>query len=148
MGYGVIGSPADSGSVSLGSSPSTPAKEVEIRWILSELVGFRGLTSSGQPARAPLCSGLARRPLKAVARVRIPSGLPSSEVPLISRDAGQGRFCVCMEMGLGQPWGNSRKSGAFKTALQMAFPTLSFVGRVPRVGDRVEAVFEQVSVIR
>src|SRR5690606_23864650 len=27
-------------------------------------------------ARAPLCSGLARRPLKAVARVRIPSGLP------------------------------------------------------------------------
>lgn len=27
---------------------------------------------------APLCSGLARRPLKAVARVRIPSGLPGS----------------------------------------------------------------------
>ncbi len=25
MGYGVIGSPADSGSVSLGSSPGTPA---------------------------------------------------------------------------------------------------------------------------
>src|ERR1039458_9127792 len=29
----------------------------------------------GRTARAPLCSGLARRPLKAVARVRIPSGL-------------------------------------------------------------------------
>lgn len=25
MGYGVIGSPTDSGSVSLGSSPGTPA---------------------------------------------------------------------------------------------------------------------------
>jgi hypothetical protein len=25
LGYGVIGSPADSGSVSLGSSPGTPA---------------------------------------------------------------------------------------------------------------------------
>ena len=34
MGYGVIGSPADSGSVSLGSSPGTPAqyssKEVQV----------------------------------------------------------------------------------------------------------------------
>jgi hypothetical protein len=27
LGYGVIGSPADSGSVSLGSSPGTPAKD-------------------------------------------------------------------------------------------------------------------------
>jgi len=26
VGYGVIGSPADSGSVSLGSSPGTPAQ--------------------------------------------------------------------------------------------------------------------------
>ena len=60
LGYGVIGSPTDSGSVSLGSSPGTPAK----RRVL-------GLNF----ARAPLCSGLARRPLKAVARVRIPSGL-------------------------------------------------------------------------
>ena len=33
-------------------------------------------------ARAPLCSGLARRPLKAVARVRIPSGLPIERHPL------------------------------------------------------------------
>ena len=29
MGYGVIGSPADSGSVSLGSSPGTPANVIE-----------------------------------------------------------------------------------------------------------------------
>ena len=63
LGYGVIGSPTDSGSVSLGSSPGTPAK----RRVL-------GLNF----ARAPLCSGLARRPLKAVARVRIPSGLQNN----------------------------------------------------------------------
>jgi hypothetical protein len=35
----------------------------------------RAITRLGSTARAPLCSGLARRPLKAVARVRIPSGL-------------------------------------------------------------------------
>ena len=29
VGYGVIGSPADSGSVSLGSSPGTPATVVK-----------------------------------------------------------------------------------------------------------------------
>ncbi len=57
MGYGVIGSPADSGSASLGSSPGTPANPAEVR------------------CTAPLSSGLGRRPLKAVARVRIPSGL-------------------------------------------------------------------------
>ncbi len=33
VGYGVIGSPPDSGSVSLGSSPSTPAHEVSRRWL-------------------------------------------------------------------------------------------------------------------
>src|SRR2546421_12687169 len=53
MGYGVIGSPTDSGSVSLGSSPGTPAPAV----------------------LAPSSSGLGRRPLKAVAPVRIRSGL-------------------------------------------------------------------------
>jgi hypothetical protein len=31
MGYGVIGSPADSGSVSLGSSPGTPAQDKAVR---------------------------------------------------------------------------------------------------------------------
>jgi hypothetical protein len=30
MGYGVIGSPADSGSVSLGSSPGTPALHLQL----------------------------------------------------------------------------------------------------------------------
>ncbi len=33
MGYGVIGSPADSGSVSLGSSPGTPAQYPAIQAI-------------------------------------------------------------------------------------------------------------------
>ena len=83
MGYRVIGSPTDSGSVSLGSSPSTPAKRTVRKWfpirgMPSELVRFRGPVARferlGQLG-APLCSGLARRPLKAVARVRIPSGL-------------------------------------------------------------------------
>ena len=94
MGYGVIGSTTDSGSVSLGSSPGTPALVVRF---LREAARFgeirlmpvwfhrRQRASAGRraPARAPLCSGLARRPLKAVARVRIPSGLQSStEVPV------------------------------------------------------------------
>ncbi len=43
--------------------------------MVGELVGLRGRSSNDSGARAPLCSGLARRPLKAVARVRIPSGL-------------------------------------------------------------------------
>src|SRR4051812_26077702 len=64
MGYGVIGSPTVSGSVSLGSSPGTPAHDRRER-----IVGQLHLT------RAPSSSGLGRRPLTAVARVRIPSGL-------------------------------------------------------------------------
>ena len=80
MGYGVIGSPPDSGSVSLGSSPSTPAQRIRL-----SCAGFGNLRQSLRAtARAPLCSGLARRPLKAVARVRIPSGLPPLN-PLLSR---------------------------------------------------------------
>src|SRR5690349_20323173 len=55
MGYGVIGSPTDSGSVSLGSSPGTPAPS--------------------QDRTAPSSRGPGRRPLKAVAPVRIRSGL-------------------------------------------------------------------------
>lgn len=55
MGYGVIGSPADSGSVSLGSSPGTPANKC---------------------TRAPSSSGLGLWLLKPATRVRIPSGLP------------------------------------------------------------------------
>jgi hypothetical protein len=66
MGYGVIGSPTDSGSVSLGSSPGTPAPVgAQFGWV----------PICGASHMAPLCSGLARRPLKAVAPVRIRSGL-------------------------------------------------------------------------
>ena len=54
LGYGVIGSPADSGSVSLGSSPGTPANKC---------------------TRAPSSSGLGLWLLKSATRVRIPSGL-------------------------------------------------------------------------
>lgn len=43
------------------------------------------------PSLAPLCSGLARRPLKAVARVRIPSGLPGQ---LPWSDAGLAKASV------------------------------------------------------
>ena len=90
LGYGVIGSPTDSGSVSLGSSPGTPADRLDhpstrcpilAIWCPSARSGtvpirWRATLTSGSKQRtAPLCSGLARRPLKAVARVRIPSGL-------------------------------------------------------------------------
>ena len=50
MGYGVIGSPTDSGSVSLGSSPSTPARK-PIRW---DLPPFDKLSRS-QDRLGPRC---------------------------------------------------------------------------------------------
>src|SRR5690606_40525634 len=62
VGYGVIGSPTDSGSVSDVSSPGTPA--------------------------VPSSSGLGRRPLKPVTGVRIPSGLPLTPVPAAPGAAG------------------------------------------------------------
>ena len=40
MGYGVIGSPTDSGSVSLGSSPGTPAHEAST-WFANVAVNAR-----------------------------------------------------------------------------------------------------------
>ena len=43
---------------------------------------------------APLCSGLARRPLKAVARVRIPSGLPMDKRPSDLRKQVRGFLCL------------------------------------------------------
>ena len=58
LGYGVIGSPADSGSVSLGSSPGTPAQ-----------------TTKYARTAAPSSSGLGLWLLKSATRVRIPSGL-------------------------------------------------------------------------
>jgi hypothetical protein len=74
VGCGVIGSPTGSGPVSLGSSPGTPASRL-----------------------APSSSGLGRRPLKAVAPVRIRSGLPlstSATWPLTCGNDGQGSCCV------------------------------------------------------
>jgi hypothetical protein len=67
MGYGVIGSPTDSDSVSLGSSPGTPAE--------SDRVDSTRVDQSYRISTAPSSSGLGRRPLKAVAPVRIRSGL-------------------------------------------------------------------------
>jgi hypothetical protein len=75
VGYGVIGSTSDSGSLSLGSSPGTPA-----RFGKSDRSPVEFLAAAVR-CEAPLCSGLARRPLKAVARVRIPSGLPLVDRP-------------------------------------------------------------------
>ena len=68
MGYGVIGSPTVSGSVSLGSSPGTPARNI-------------GPEMHPRSCTAPSSSGPGRRPLTAVARVRIPSGLRAREPP-------------------------------------------------------------------
>ena len=75
MGYGVIGNTAVSGSAILGSSPGTPATlathERLGRHRLAELCWQLG------SVLAPSSSGLGRRPLTAVAWVRIPSGLPT-----------------------------------------------------------------------
>src|SRR5664279_4230216 len=90
LGYGVIGNTADSGSAILGSSPSTPA-DLSLIGTLSDVLESvlgrplgRVASSNGMTprrlvvptsSRAPSSSGLGRRPLTAVARVRIPSGL-------------------------------------------------------------------------
>jgi hypothetical protein len=68
LGYGVIGSPADSGSVSLGSSPGTPA-QYSLRKRKPKAIVF-------EETRAPSSSGLGLWLLKPATRVRIPSGLP------------------------------------------------------------------------
>ncbi len=62
MGYGVIGNTTVSGTVILGSSPGIPA------------LLHRNST-------APSYSGLVRRPLTAVTRVRIPLGSPPRRTP-------------------------------------------------------------------
>ena len=85
MGYGVIGSPADSGSASLGSSPGTPALPLlreGRRWTSDRVQPVANARAEAQKqVLAPSSSGLGRRPLKAVARVRIPSGLHSGMSP-------------------------------------------------------------------
>src|SRR5689334_16648514 len=83
MGYGVIGSPTDSGSVSLGSSPGTPAQLSSGRVVLEAVT---------QHVLVPSSSGLGRRPLKAVARVRIPSGLHRKRPT--SPDVGRSLFSI------------------------------------------------------
>src|SRR6188508_1256064 len=91
MGYGVIGNTGDSGSSVLGSSPGTPALVLGLAAggdsekfppFGKVLLRCPPPSRGGQEVTAPLCSGLARRPLKAVARVRIPSGLPRAEGPV------------------------------------------------------------------
>src|SRR6266508_6532627 len=100
MGYGVIGSPTDSGSVSLGSSPGTPAEGS----LIGRAVGFLSATFV---AVAPLCSGLARRPLKAVAPVRIRSGLR------VSLLAACGSFAAVRDVSRGaDPSGPPRTQSA------------------------------------
>src|ERR671918_486257 len=104
VGYGVIGSTTDSGSVSLGSSPGTPA-----RFGLSRRPPVE-LPPRYFTVTAPLCSGLARRPLKAVARVRIPSGLPARIRPSPAVTRVRGDLVVS---GRGRLWavlyGHSRQ---------------------------------------
>ena len=90
MGYGVIGNTGDSGSSVLGSSPGTPALVLGLAAggdsekfppFGKVLLRCPPPPSGQATVTAPLCSGLARRPLKAVARVRIPSGLHQSRRP-------------------------------------------------------------------
>lgn len=84
MGYGVIGNTADSGSVVLGSSPSTPARSGPSGQDLEQHSSTARVSlrcSPEQHCKPPLCSGLARRPLKAVAPVRIRSGVQHHEGP-------------------------------------------------------------------
>ena len=94
MGYGVIGNTGDSGSSVLGSSPGTPALVLGLAAggdsekfppFGKVLLRCPPPSRGGQEVTAPLCSGLARRPLKAVARVRIPSGLPRRKARILSR---------------------------------------------------------------
>src|SRR5690242_18427947 len=66
MGYGVIGNTTVSGTVILGSSPGSPADRKIESLAVQRSFGIN---------TPPLCSGLARRPLKAVAPVRIRSGV-------------------------------------------------------------------------
>src|SRR6185503_14213484 len=72
MGYGVIGSPTDSGSVSLGSSPGTPATRANPHEVLVVSAVLLSAAVLQRQVLAPSSSGPGRRPLKAVAWVRIP----------------------------------------------------------------------------
>ena len=71
-------SPSGPAPISAGARHPTRAAEALLRLALecSDTVSLGRFRPT-----APLCSGLARRPLKAVARVRIPSGLPDEGAP-------------------------------------------------------------------
>jgi hypothetical protein len=98
LGYGVIGSTTGSGPVSQGSSPCIPARSRSHpcgwsaicceKWSIARV-------PSADPAEPPLCSGLARRPLKAVAPVRIRSGVPGGKGVLTSGNARSGPLLLC-----------------------------------------------------
>jgi hypothetical protein len=95
MGYGVIGSPTDSGSVSLGSSPGTPATDAAIAsggWFRAPQAMWHHETRWRSPA--PSSSGLGRRPLKAVAPVRIRSGLHPVRSTSSTWTSLLGPFCL------------------------------------------------------
>ncbi len=114
MGYGVIGSPTVSGSVSLGSSPGTPARKLD-------------LLRTGTTARsstAPSSSGPGRRPLTAVARVRIPSGLRHPGTP--GHPAGGFRVPVYTPGS-----GRARWSGTMCSRRTRTAPSSSGLGRRP-----------------
>ena len=110
LGYGVIGSTTGSGPVSLGSSPSTPARVparpvLETRgrpdlWDCVLLRRFDRVSPRVFTRSPPLCSGLARRPLKAVAPVRIRSGVPPTKGALTSQNAGSGPFLLVRLMAV------------------------------------------------
>src|SRR5579875_3369329 len=103
MGYGVIGSPADSGSASLGSSPGTPAE------------GFAAQVST-DVSRAPSSSGLGHRPLKAAAPVQIRSGLLHiSDLPQFGPRFPVGQLSV-------QPAARDRAAAALVTSAACSRP--------------------------
>ena len=90
MGYGVIGSPADSGSVSLGSSPGTPAS---VPWSPSRSSAFAASGPSRCPSqqsgRRPAAVGRAPAPHSAPGLERSPpdawhrpSGVPGDDSPV------------------------------------------------------------------
>lgn len=95
LGYGVIGNTTVSGSVILGSSPGIPALKIRVNtpenrnfhfaeaiWSGAESMkySFSLIAGNGdKKCKAPSYSGLVRRPLTAVTRVRIPLGSPENE---------------------------------------------------------------------
>ena len=140
VGYGVIGNTTGSGPVILGSSPSIPANPLRTAGDLerNSSLGYSSLRI--KQCLPPLCSGLARRPLTAVAPVRIRSGVQVRKGALTSGTAGQGPFGIFTRFGPGQHWGNTGQHG-----LGVAAPLGGGPGAIHRLADLVEPVVEQVT---